>query len=318
MADFSISKAIGAGFSLVARRPGSAIVWSMAYLLVAIVPMALMFGYLLSEMPSLMASLQHMDPQKGPSADMFRLQSRMMMANPLMLVTGLAGRALLVGAIYRSVLEPDNRRFFSLRLGTQELWLALSLFVYGVIIGFALLGAMIGGGILGGLAWLIGGLIPDPAAATLFRVVLIVGVVIAAIGVWAWVAIRLSLGPVMTFAEKEFRLHESWAFTKGHAWKMTGLGAILAVIAVGIGLVLECLVVAIIYSQLGGFDQAHLRAFFPQGQPPNVLPLLVTLAPALAIGFAMVGPFFAILVAPLASVYRDLRAPRIAEGAERP
>ncbi|ULU27744.1 hypothetical protein [Dyella terrae] len=306
MTDFSISRALGSGFSLIARRPGSAIAWSMAYLLVAIAPMALLFGYLLSEMPSLFASLQHMDPHKGPSADMFRLQSRMMMANPLMFVTGLAGRALLVGAIYRSVLEPDNRRFFSLRFGAQELWLGLVLFVYSVIVAFTMLGAMIGGGILGGLAWLIGGLIPDPTAATLTRVVLIGGVVIAAIGAWAWVAIRLSLAPVMTFAEKEFRLHESWALTKGHAWKLTGMSAVLAVIAITIALIMECIIIAIVYARLGGFDQAHLHAFFPQGQIPNVVPLLVALAPALAVGFALVGPLFAILVAPLASVYRDL------------
>ena len=317
MADFSISKAIGSGFFLIARRPGSVIAWSMAYLLVAVVPMALMFGYLLSEMPALFAGLRHMDPKAGLSADVFRLQSRMMMANPLMFVTGLAGRALLVGAVYRSILEPDKRRFFSLRFSTQELWLALALFVYSMVVAFALLGVMLGGGVLGGLAWLIGSLITDPTAATLTRVVLIGGVVIAAIGVWVWVAIRLSLGPVMTFAEKEFRLHESWALTKGHAWKLTGLSATLAIIALTIGLTVECVILAIAYSQLGGFDQAHLQAFFPQGQIPNLVPLLVTLAPALALGLALVGPMFAILVAPLASVYRDLRGRGVADGAAR-
>ncbi|MHA6204933.1 hypothetical protein ACXU4B_10950 [Dyella soli] len=317
MADFSISKAIGSGFSLIARRPGSVIAWSMAYLLVAVVPMALMFGYLLSELPSLFANLRHMDPKVGLSADVFRLQSKMMMANPLVFVSSLAGRALLVGAIYRSVLEPGNRRFFALRFSKQELWLALSLFVYGLIVAFALLGVMLGGGVLGGLAWLVSSLITDPVAATLTRVVLIGGVVIAAVGVWAWVAIRFSLGPVMTFAEQEFRLPESWAFTKGHAWKLTGLGATLAIIALAIGLAVEGVILAIAYSRLGGFDQAHLQAFFPQGQIPNVVPLLFTLAPAIALGFALVGPMSAILVAPLASVYRDLKGQGVADGAGR-
>ncbi|AIF48855.1 hypothetical protein [Dyella japonica] len=307
VADFSISKAIGSGFSLVVRRPVSVLAWSVAYLLVVVVPIALTFGYLLSEMPSLFANLRQMDPHGGMPADIFRLQSRMMMANPLMMVTGLAGRALLVGAVYRSMLEPDNRRFFSLRFGKQELWLALSLFVYGLIVMFALLAVMLGGGVLGSLAWLIGSLIADPAAATLTRVVLIGCVVMAAAGVWIWVAVRLSLGPVMTFAEKEFRLPESWALTEGHAWKLAGLGITLAVIAFVFALIIEGIVMAIAYGQLGGLDKAHLQAFFPTGQMPHVVPLLLTLSPAIALGFALVGPLFAIMVAPLASVYRDLK-----------
>ncbi|RDJ00508.1 hypothetical protein DVT68_06870 [Dyella solisilvae] len=307
MADFSISRAIGSGFDLIVRRPGSVLAWSAAYLLIALVPVACVFGYMFSELPSLFAGIRHLDPQGGPPPDFFRLQSRMMMANPIMFVTGLAGRALLVGAIYRSILEPDNRRFFALRLGTQELWLALSLFVYGVMMMFAIFGVMLGGGALGGLVWLLTGLIPDPTATTITRVVLIAGVVVAAMGAWIWVAVRLSLGPVMTFVDREFRLFESWTFTRDHAWKLAGLMVVLAIIAFGIGLTLEGVILAIIYSQLGGFDPPHLHALFHDGQLPHIGPLLSVLGPVMVLVAALVGPMLTILVAPLASAYRDLR-----------
>ena len=41
--------------------------------------------------------------------------------------TSLASSALIVGAVFRAVLEPQNRRWFFLRLGRQEFWLALCL-----------------------------------------------------------------------------------------------------------------------------------------------------------------------------------------------
>ncbi|WP_430391813.1 hypothetical protein [Dyella sp. 20L07] len=275
--------------------------------------MALTFSYLLSEVPSFFAGMQHINPKGGMPADMFRLQSRMMMINPLMFVIGLAGRALLMGAVYRSMLEPDNRRFFSLRFGTQELWLALGFVVYGAIVAFAFVGAMLGGSILGGLAWLIGSLITNPVAAVVVRVVLIGSVVIAAMGAWIWLAVRLCLGPVMIFAKKEFLLDESWAFTKGHVRKLAGLCVTLGIMAFTIALTVECIILAITYVQLGGFDQAHLQAFFPQGQTPNMVLLLRALAPAFALGFVLVGPMFAILGAPLASAYMDLTRREVAD-----
>lgn len=229
------------------------------------------------------------------------------MLNPIMLVVGLAARALLVGAIYRSILEPDNRRYFSLRFSTQELWLALVLFVYGLMIGFALVAVMLGGGAIGGLAWLISGLLPDPTAVTVTRAVLMAAVVVGGLGAWIWVAIRLCFGPVMTFADKEFRLFESWEFTKDHAWKLTGLMVLVSVVAFGIGLVLELIIFAIVFAQFGGFDASHLHALFPKGQLPDFGSLLVAMGPIIVLIAMLVGPMLTIMVAPLATAYRELR-----------
>ncbi|MBS1898531.1 MAG: hypothetical protein JSS88_14400, partial [Actinobacteria bacterium] len=49
--------------------------------------------------------------------------------------TSLASSALIVGAVFRAVLEPQNRRWFFLRLGRQEFWLALCLVVVAVVAG---------------------------------------------------------------------------------------------------------------------------------------------------------------------------------------
>src|SRR5947207_9797593 len=42
--------------------------------------------------------------------------------------------------------------------------------------------------------------------------------VISAVTIWLW--LRLSMGPVMSFHQRQFRLFESWALTKGHVWRM--------------------------------------------------------------------------------------------------
>ncbi|HEX7814455.1 hypothetical protein [Dyella sp.] len=305
--DFSISRALGSGFSLLARRPLAPFAWSLAFVLVSVVPMALMFAYVFSDMSAFFAGMQHMDPQAGIPPEMLRLQSKMMMFNPVMFVTGLAGRALVVGAVYRSVLEPGDRRFFSLRVGMRELWLALALFLYSVMVALAMFGVLLGGAALGGLAWLITSFVPGSAAQLVLRIVLLGAVGVAAFVAWIWVAIRLSLGPVMSFAASEFRFFESWNLTRGHALRLTGLYVVLSLIAFVIALILELVVVAILYARLGGFDRAHLQAFLPTGQVPDILPVLSAMVPAFVLIFALIGPLCAIFMAPMATVYRDLK-----------
>jgi hypothetical protein len=312
MSDFSIGDAVGSGFGLIARRPIAVIVWGMVYTLIVILPLPLVGGLMLSDLPAFLKSVQDAAQQggetAGPPPAFFALQSKMMLLQPLMLLTSLGGRALLTGAIFRGVLEPDNRKFLSLRFGKQELWLALLFLAFGFVIGFGIFLIAIAAVILGFLGWFIGNLAPHPWGGWLGGL-LVAADVIGAIVVSFWVVLRLSLAPAITFVDKEFRLFESWSLTKGHVWKLFGLGLILTALAIVIVSIVDGFMFAGVISMFGGFDGDHVRAFFERlHTDPQIL--VRTLLPRIAvvgvIGLFLTGPLSAIFVAPWATVYREL------------
>ena len=133
--------------------------------------------------------------------------------------------AMIQGAALRAELEPEKRGFAYMRFGSQELWLIAVNFVTAIVIWAAqvvmtiplvILTAVLG---VGAAASLGGG--HDTSAAALpalmgVQAISLVGqLVILVVSLWIWS--RLSMGAVMSFQEREFRLFESWALTKGHA-----------------------------------------------------------------------------------------------------
>jgi hypothetical protein len=112
-------------------------------------------------------------------------------------------------ATYRAVLRPGDRRYFYLRLGPDEMRLA----IMTVVSFFLVL-------LLGGLpAYLLLVL-----ATPLMRALPDLAREIAAVGAWAtvcvdvWLGVRLSLISVETFAERRFHLSAYWPLTKGRFW----------------------------------------------------------------------------------------------------
>jgi hypothetical protein len=315
MTDFSIGDAVGAGFNLIAKRPLAVIVWGIVYVLIAVVPLLLFAGPVLAELPSFIESVkQHAASGEHfvPTDEIFALEGRLMMLQPVMLVATLGGRAFLTGAIYRGVLEPENRSFLSMRFGKQELWLALLFLAYQFVLGFAFFGIIMIGCLLGLLAWGLGALAGHPWGNWLIAL-MIVADVIAVIVAMIWVGVRLSLAPVITFADKEFRLFESWALTKGHVWKLFGLALVLIAIGMAFGGVVYGVMFAGMISSMmdgaGGFDPEHVRSFF-EGMRASPHTFFSEMAPRFGIlfviGLLLTGPFRAIFVAPWAVAYREL------------
>jgi phosphatidylglycerol:prolipoprotein diacylglycerol transferase len=69
---------------------------------------------------------------------MIRLQSNMVVLQAVNYLCTIASQAVLTGAVLRAVLEPENSRGFYLRIGRQELWLALVSLVFVVLLAMAL------------------------------------------------------------------------------------------------------------------------------------------------------------------------------------
>ena len=302
MADFSASQAIGAGFGVIRRHPVAVLVWTLAYLVIGVLPQLAVVWAML---PDLMASYQEIGRRaaehgRPDMAGAMALQSRMMALQPISFLASIVSQTVLLGAIYRAVLTPEDRRFFYLRLGVRELWMGLTvlvLVVLWIIMIFCLAVPLaIGGGIAAAMAHGRDG----GGLAVMF--VLLLG--LAGLGVIVWVMLRLSMAPPMSFARKSFTLYESWSLTAGHALKLFGVALALFVIL----MVLE----ALIFGALGGIVFGGLltregwRALIdatPQSIIHTLLPGLAVFLPLAAlVGTAL----YVVMLAPFADIYRQL------------
>ncbi len=138
-------------------------------------------------------------------------------------------------AAYRAVLRPDDRRFFFLRFGGDEVRLAimtvssfLLVLVFGGVPAYLLL------------------VLADPimrALPELARDIATVGA-LATVCVDIWLAVRLSLIPVETIAERRFHLTAYWPLASGRFWYLFWCYCLCFVIVMALGLV---------YVAAGGF-----------------------------------------------------------------
>src|SRR5205809_7921799 len=123
MASFSVGEAIGAGFRILRRTPWVVVAWGLVYLVLSL-PMVFLLGRV---MPAMIDHYQAMARAAGGKAAAVppELPTSAFALQPVTWLTSLIAGAVIVGAIYRAVLEPEARRFAYLRLSRQELWLGL-------------------------------------------------------------------------------------------------------------------------------------------------------------------------------------------------
>ena len=112
-------------------------------------------------------------------------------------------------AAYRAVLRPDDRRFFFLRLGADELRLGVM-----TVTTFALV--LVFGGVPAYLLLLLA----DPLMRALPALArdIATGGALVTVCVDVWLGVRLSLIAVETFAERRFHLTAYWPLTRGRFW----------------------------------------------------------------------------------------------------
>ena len=311
MSTFSTSEALGAGFNLIGRKPLAVLAWGLALLLLGVAPMAGLMALVLPDMINFFQqatanALTHPGVPPDP-ATFLPFEARMMMFQPVILLSSVVSRAVLMGAVFRAVLEPKNDRFAYLRLGTRELWLGLLYLVLSILAAILMVAIIMACAIIGVI---VGLTLHASGAAPGWIALAILPLVVAAMVVFIAVAVRFSLAPVMTYAENEFRLFESWNLTKGHAWKLFGLAFLLSLIVGVIAMVVQTVFFGGMFAVVGmsGFDTTQLQALLRQ--PPQVW--MQAAAPWLAVAAVVIcflgAGFMAIFLAPWAVVYQQLTA----------
>jgi len=293
MATISVGGAVGEGFSLIRRHPGSVALWALLVWGLLIVRVVLTF-------PAYSAMFAEFTRAAGAGAkpDMAAILPQMQQAQALGLLLGFASlflNTVVICAIYRAVLRPEQSQFGYLRVGSAELFLFV--FTIGAVIAFSIaavvvaiplviIGAVVGhGSLVGGVTF-----------GVIAGIVAVIGVI--------YIGLRLSLiGPMMV-DDGQFHLGDAWTLTRGKAGSLFLIGFVLIVLILVGEVVLASLGFAGIAAAAGGFGQWQALA-----QQPMVL--LSRLAPALAIfglvWLVAVACAMPILSAPWARAYRDLK-----------
>lgn len=307
MADFSIGDALGSGFGLMGRRPLSVLAWGLVYILIGMVlPIALMVGMVGSDFVSLFANMHYSATDPTVFArSMAPMHGKMMLINPVMQLTSLVVQAVLTAAVFRATLEPRNRGLAYLGLAGREWWLMVLGFAARVLAVLLAIGLALAGGALG-LALNVLFDSQHVNQATRVAVYVVLGVLLLAL--FVAILVRFCMAGPMTFADRKFRLFESWKLTRRHGWKLFGLGLLLVLVSIVMVIVFEgvgAVAVFFIGGALHWSGSAFWAALTNQHQlwTSGLGEGLVALVLLCAYAF---GGIFAVSVAPWAVVYREL------------
>ena len=202
------------GYRLIRREPRAALAWMLLWLAVVV---ATALAVATGPPVGLTHGRAHSSPDDivrkfGPAA-------------PFLILLFLVVWASTTVAAYRSVLRPQDRRYFFLRLGLDELRLAI------MTVASAILILLFGGA----PAYLLL-VLADPlmrAVPTLARDIARVGALLT-VCVDVWLGVRLSLIAVETVAERRFHLSAYWPVTRGRFWYLLLCYAICFLLVFGL------------------------------------------------------------------------------------
>ncbi|MCC7268968.1 MAG: hypothetical protein IT546_16730 [Caulobacteraceae bacterium] len=301
MGQIDVGRAATAGFGVIARNPLAVLVWGLVFFALTILPLILTYGAI---GPAFAEFIQN-TPSDGGEPDLsavMRLQGQMMAANALTQLGQMAAQVLLMCAIFRAVLRPQDSSLFYLRLGKGELMAGLMLLFIGVLVFMGVFGAvLIGAIVVAGAA----------AASTETAVVLgIVGVLALIVG-GVWLALRLSLAPVMSFAQQGFPLVEAWKLTQGKVGSLFLVGLLMVLIVVTLEMVVFGALIGGAIAAIAGasLNEAALQAFFAQPVSAWSMQILPWVLGGGLVISLLGGVFTTLASAPWAAAYRDLAPP---------
>jgi hypothetical protein len=295
MSDIDAGKAVGAGFSVISRRPLSVLAWGLtvgAFLFIAVLALAPLLQLILAKSGDAQAS-----------ADLTSYLGAMVKFQTASTAVNLGSiflRAVIICAVFRAVLTPEASAFAYMRVGMSELFLAV--FIFGAAFALVLLILVVAAPFILCVVWL--------AVAHNVGAAVIVGLVgfVVDVSLAIWLAVRLSLLGPMIVVSREFPLGEAWALTRGRAGSLFLIGLLIVLILLALEIVVFGIAGVLGIGLLGDLphSQEDLRSFVsrPFGE------LLAGLAPVLALAWLAISIFAgvasAITSAPWAAAYRQL------------
>ena len=299
--EISIGGAVGEGFGLIRDKPLTVLAWGLAQGGF----MVLFSAILLAVYAPFIAMAVRQTPGAAPDPAMLQTMMQRQSLIYLFDLVSLMFSAVTYCAVWRAVLKPDQGRFAYLRIGASELYLALMILVASFAFGIGMVVAMIPIAIVAAI--LVG--THQIAAAVIFGV--IAG--IAAVCGLVYVMLRVSLVGPMTVDEGQLRVSESWALTRGKVVNLLAVALVLLVVMIALEIVIGLLMVVIGIGGLaaiaGGLRNVPtlFQSLPPMGIVSKLAPLLAALV---LLWIPLSGAILAILGAPWARVYLDLKPPR--------
>lgn len=246
--------------------------------------------------PEVRSALQTLNADETP--DGVTLMRALIAVGPL-LVFGLLIQCMMAAAVYRIILRHGDGRFGYLRLGGDELRLMALTLIYFVLAVVGLAAALLAAALLGLTAGAAGqgvGMFVT-AAAELF-----------VMGLAVFVAVRLSLAPVITFARRRLILFESWKLTRGYFWPL--LGAYVLAIAC---MVVIALLAVVVFTFLAGAltiatggEMADVGAIFNPDETSLVSYLNPLMIAYMVMGSIVTALYYAVIAAPGAVAFQFL------------
>jgi len=272
-ADFTWSQAVLEGLGVLRREPRVLLTWSLAGLVFTVAQQVM-----------------------AVNADIFRKVNPASLTAPLL---NLAGGVIAIGALaifsaaaYRAVLLPQDRTRARMRLGREELRLALVWLVQGLLLLVPLLVVMV---VVVVTARTVE---KAPIGSSLVDLAVILGAVVAS----GLLLARLSVAGPMSVMEGRWSLPAAWRLTRGRTWKIASVHLCVALVVGAIywaARVLYGLVVHALGGQFSIEEASGATSVAAMFQPETLIFTLIS---------AVLGAAgAAVLYAPAAVIYRDLK-----------
>ncbi len=281
------------GFRITRERPKALLIWTVFSLIISMVtPVLLILLGLGDNLEALEATAN--SKSADPAAALENLRN-LLPFYALLIPFSLTFQSMIAAAIYRTVLHPEDSRLGYLRLGRDELRLVILSVIYTGLAVLAVFVVALLGGIASAIASKVG------LSAPLIGI----GLGFFLLGILVYVAVRMSLAPIITFSEGRLAIFESWALTRGHFWSITlsYLVAFFSVIAV---ILLATVIFMVLAAIAAGGNFEAVGALFK----PDLSSLAAYFTPARVL-YSMLGAlltsiYYAVVIAPGALIYHSL------------
>lgn len=197
----NIGSIVGGAFNIIKERPGAVVAWALTYIF-GMIALFLLVGLLFAGAAAASGG--------GPP----EFSGGMILGILLFYLGYFLLLIILMNAVFRTVLRPDERSLASLRLGMDEfrmLGLQIIVLIASMVLAFILqlvLGLVVG--------IVMAATRDSPQIGFAFSMVL----TLAYVAAWIWLSVRISLLYPMTFYRRSIVIDEAWSLGRGSFWAL--------------------------------------------------------------------------------------------------